>query len=97
MQRAMAREAEAQRERRARLRRAEGEVEAVKNLAHAANTLAKNPELLELLSPKQRCDMPELLTRGLKRNHSVIAFPIHEYWLDVGHKETLDRANREWE
>ncbi len=48
MQRAMAREAEAQRERRARLRRAEGEVEAVKNLAHAANTLAKAPELLEL-------------------------------------------------
>ena len=48
MQRAMAREAEAQRERKARLRRAEGEVEAVKNLSHAANTLAKNPELLEL-------------------------------------------------
>ena len=48
MQRAMAREAEAQRERRARLRRAEGEVEAVKNLAHAANTLAQHPELLEL-------------------------------------------------
>ena len=48
MQRAMAREAEAQRERKARLRRAEGEVEAVKNLAHAANTMEKNPELLEL-------------------------------------------------
>jgi hypothetical protein len=48
MQRAMAREAEAQRERKARLRRAEGEVEAVKNLAHAANTLAKAPELMEL-------------------------------------------------
>ena len=48
MQRAIAREAEAQRERRARLRRAEGEVEAVKNLAHAANTMAQHPELLEL-------------------------------------------------
>ncbi len=48
MQRAMAREAEAQRERRARLRRAEGEVEAVKNLAHAAYIMQKNPELLEL-------------------------------------------------
>ena len=48
MQRAMAREAEAQRERRARLRRAEGEVEAVKNLAHAAHTMQQNPELLEL-------------------------------------------------
>ena len=48
MQRAIAREAEAQRERKARLRRAEGEVEAVKNLAYAANTMAQNPELLEL-------------------------------------------------
>lgn len=48
MQRAMAREAEAQRERRARLRRAEGEVEAVKNLAHAAHTLGTNPQLVEL-------------------------------------------------
>ena len=48
MQRAMAREAEAQRERKARLRRAEGEVEAVKNLAHAAYIMQKNPELLEL-------------------------------------------------
>ena len=48
MQRAMAREAEAQRERRARLIRAQGEVEAVKNLGHAAHTLAQNPELLEL-------------------------------------------------
>jgi len=48
LQRAMAREAEAQREKRARLRKAEGEVEAVKNLAHAAHTLNKNPELLEL-------------------------------------------------
>ena len=48
MQRAIAREAEAQRERKARLRRAEGEVEAVKNLAYAANTMAENPELLEL-------------------------------------------------
>ena len=48
MQRAMAREAEAQRERRARLRRAEGEVEAVKNLTHAAHTLGASPELVEL-------------------------------------------------
>ena len=73
-------------------------VEEKPEISHNINTgvYVLNPELLELLSPKQRCDMPELLTRGLKRNHSVIAFPIHEYWLDVGHKETLDQANREW-
>ena len=74
-------------------------IEEKPEMSHSINSgvYVLNPELLELLSPKQRCDMPELLTRGLKRNHSVTAFPIHEYWLDVGHKETLDQANGEWE
>ena len=67
-------------------------------MIHNINTgvYVLNPELLELLSPRQKCDMPQLLTRGLKRNHKVIAFPMHEFWLDVGHKETLDQANGEW-
>ena len=73
-------------------------IEEKPEMSHSINSgvYVLNPELLELLSPKQQCDMPQLLTRGLKRNHSVIVFPIHEYWLDVGHKETLDQANGEW-
>ena len=73
-------------------------IEEKPEMSHSINSgvYVLNPEILELLSPKQKCDMPQLLTRGLKRNHSVIAFPIHEYWLDVGHKETLDQANGEW-
>ena len=73
-------------------------IEEKPEMSHSINSgvYVLNPELLELLSPKQQCDMPQLLTRGLKRNLSVIVFPIHEYWLDVGHKETLDQANGEW-
>jgi len=32
----------------------------------------------------------------MQRQHRVSAFPIHEYWLDVGHPETLERAHVEW-
>ncbi len=32
----------------------------------------------------ERCDMPDLIKRGLAAGLRVISFPIHEYWLDVG-------------
>jgi len=56
-----------------------------------------DPDLLELLPPNQPYEMPQLLKQGLVQKRSILAFPIHEYWLDVGHPETLDRANGEWE
>ncbi|MBT4893148.1 MAG: NTP transferase domain-containing protein [Gammaproteobacteria bacterium] len=55
-----------------------------------------NPDLLDLLPSNQSCDMPMLLENGLAHNRSVVAFPIHEYWLDVGHPETFEQANSEW-
>src|SRR5262249_10562040 len=48
MQRAMAREAEAIREKRARLIKAEAELEAAYKLASAAGTITRNPMSLEL-------------------------------------------------
>lgn len=48
MQRAMAKEAEAVRERRARIIKAEGEAEASKKLSEAAEEITKNPSSLEL-------------------------------------------------
>ncbi len=48
MQRAMARQAEAERERRAKIIHAEGEFQASKQLAEAANVLSKNPASLQL-------------------------------------------------
>lgn len=48
MQRAMAREAEAERERRAKIISAEGEVQRAERLAKASNTLAGSPSALQL-------------------------------------------------
>ena len=74
-------------------------IEEKPEMSHSINSgvYVLNPELLELLSPKQQCDMPQLLTRGLKRNHSVIAFPIHEYWIDIGKIEDFAKAHGEYE
>ncbi len=48
MQRAMAREAEAERERRAKVISADGEVERAEKLSEASNTLGKSPSALQL-------------------------------------------------
>src|SRR5512144_2813754 len=48
MQRAMARQAEAERERRAKVIAAEGEVQAASKLAEAAEMIAKHPGALQL-------------------------------------------------
>ncbi len=55
-----------------------------------------NPDLLGLLVPNQNCDMTQLLIRGLLQNRSLFTFPVHEYWLDVGHVETFCLANGDW-
>ncbi len=41
----------------------------------------------------QYCDMPTLLSDAMQDGMTVSAFPLHEYWLDVGRPHDLDRAN----
>jgi len=55
-----------------------------------------DPVLLDLVPQDCFFDMPTLLEKAMQRQHRVSAFPIHEYWLDVGHPETLERAHVEW-
>jgi len=55
-----------------------------------------NPELLDLMEPNTFLDMPQLLERAARNSYNVNAFPIHEYWLDIGRPETLERARGEW-
>jgi len=55
-----------------------------------------DPLLLDLIPKKGSFDMPELLNEAIKHKKSIHAFPIHEYWLDVGHPETFEQANGEW-
>jgi dTDP-glucose pyrophosphorylase len=54
------------------------------------------PHILNFLTPNVVCDMPDLLESVIQKNLTVSAFPIHEYWIDVGHHEKLQRANWEW-
>lgn len=54
------------------------------------------PEVLDLLTPDQVCDMPQLIDRVLVRQEAVGAFPIREYWMDVGRPEDLHRAHQEY-
>ena len=55
-----------------------------------------DPALIDLVPQDRFFDMPTLLEKAMQHQHRVSAFPIHEYWLDVGHPETLARAHGEW-
>ena len=39
--------------------------------------------------------MPNLLDKYIKNGEGVNMFPIHEYWLDIGHKDQYVLANQE--
>ena len=54
------------------------------------------PVLLDLVPHNHFFDMPQLLEKAIEHHHNVSAFPIHEYWLDVGHHDTLKIAERSW-
>lgn len=56
-----------------------------------------NPELLSLVPNDQFFDMPQLLECAVQEEHRVSAFPIHEYWLDIGRPETLEQAHEDWQ
>jgi dTDP-glucose pyrophosphorylase len=56
-----------------------------------------NPEMIGLLSKGQVCDMPQLLEKGLKQNLNIHAFPLHEYWADVGEPQKYEQVNGEWQ
>ncbi len=56
-----------------------------------------DPGLLDLVPNDSIFDMPQLLELAVQQQHRVMAFLIHEYWLDVGLPETLERAHWEWQ
>src|ERR671935_2070801 len=69
MQRAMARQAEAERERRAKIINAEGEFQAAEKLADAADIISRNPATLQLRY------LQTLLEMGVNQNTTIV-FPL---------------------
>lgn len=53
------------------------------------------PALAKSVAKDQYIDMPSLLEKKIGQGEQVAAFPIHEYWLDVGRIEEYEQANRE--
>ena len=51
------------------------------------------PIALSLLYPNSQCDMPTLFERLHANKKRIIAYPMHEAWLDVGRPDDLKKAN----
>lgn len=53
------------------------------------------PQVIDLIPKGRQFDLPSMFE--LLHQNSRVAFPIHEYWLDIGRHEDLSRANDEYE
>jgi len=51
-----------------------------------------DPGLIGLIPAGEKFDMTDLFARVVASKHDTAAFPIHEYWLDVGRLGDLERA-----
>jgi NDP-sugar pyrophosphorylase family protein len=62
----------------------------------SAGIYVVSPALLQHIPHDTFFDMPQLISSAISKDLQVSAFPIHEYWLDVGHPEALAQANGDW-
>ena len=54
-----------------------------------------DPDVMGLVAKNQRTDMPEVFDRVIAADGNTAVFPIREYWLDMGHPEQYQIANRD--
>lgn len=59
-----------------------------------AGVYALNCEALNYLTNDEPCDMPTLFERIQASSKRVVAYPMHEPWLDVGRPDDLIQANK---
>lgn len=50
------------------------------------------PEVLKLIKYGQRTDITDIINTLVKKGKKPSVFPIHEYWMDIGHPEDFDKA-----
>lgn len=55
-----------------------------------------SPEALEYLPAETFFDMPNLFEHLIADGKTTVAYPLREYWIDIGRLEELERAQREW-
>lgn len=55
-----------------------------------------SPETLDRIPDGTYFDMPALFERLLTKGLATAAYPLREYWLDIGRIEEFERAQHEW-
>jgi dTDP-glucose pyrophosphorylase len=55
-----------------------------------------NPEKLALIPKNEYFDMPTLFSHLMEKGSKTAAFPIREYWMDIGQPEDFERAQGEY-
>ncbi|MNC48368.1 D-glycero-alpha-D-manno-heptose 1-phosphate guanylyltransferase [compost metagenome] len=55
-----------------------------------------NPSMLELIPQNEFYDMPDLFKKLMNEKKEVSAFPLREYWLDIGRMDDYEKANYEF-
>lgn len=56
-----------------------------------------SPEVVQAIPKDQYLDMPTLFGQLMNENEVTSAFPIHEYWMDIGRKSDFDQANFDYD
>ena len=57
---------------------------------------AINPDVLGFVPKNIFFDMPELFRALVERGHGTSAFPVHEYWLDIGRTADFEQAHSDY-
>ena len=55
-----------------------------------------SPEIFDYLPQNKFYDMPDLFKQLIEKQKNVSAFPLREYWLDIGHLADFERADDEY-
>ena len=68
----------------------------VKRMFVSAGIYVLAPTALSMIPTGKYFDMPMLFERLIASGDSVSAFPIREYWLDIGRMDDFERAVGEY-
>jgi dTDP-glucose pyrophosphorylase len=63
----------------------------------SAGVYLLDPSVFDLIGRSESLDMPTLINRLLAKNSRIVAFPLREYWIDIGRLDDLQRASDEYQ